>query len=336
DVTGTLEARTRGGGFPGTDFALAGGVIAASLETVPTPDRLRAEQGHIVYRQQRTTDYVEDRIASTVAARDYKDATDLIAFNARQDPVSEIELAGTLDGGHPVGAVLTDTLRKFTPLECQRLQGFPPVMIVDMDISRDELAATALAARHLITDLDTGKVFRTRGPGGMILNEPKEWGTSNVNGYRAGTLRVGEVRRQVRTHRVVWIAANGVPPHGASVCHRNNIKHDNRLSNLYLATPEQNSSDAKRDGLYRGNNDSRRKLSQDDYTLIIRDYAEGERTQQSLADEYGVSQSRVSQIVRMDDFYDGITMSDTQKYRQMGNAVAVPVAEWIMRRIAAS
>ena len=30
------------------------------------------------------------------------------------------------------------------------------------------------------------------------------------------------------------------------------------------------------------------------------------------------------------------TQSDTQRYRQMGNAVAVPVAEWVMRRIAAA
>ncbi len=34
-----------------------------------------------------------------------------------------------------------------------------------------------------------------------------------------------------------------------------------------------------------------------------------------------------------DDWYDGIEMSDSQKYRQMGNAVAVPVVEWIMKRI---
>ena len=27
--------------------------------------------------------------------------------------------------------------------------------------------------------------------------------------------------------------------------------------------------------------------------------------------------------------------ADTQRYRQLGNAVAVPVVEWIMRRIAA-
>ena len=37
-----------------------------------------------------------------------------------------------------------------------------------------------------------------------------------------------------------------------------------------------------------------------------------------------------------DDWYDGIEMSDAQKYRQLGNAVAVPVAEWIMRRISAA
>ncbi len=72
--------------------------VAASLETRPTSDRLRAEEGHIVYRQQRTTDYVEDQIASTVAAKDYKDATDLIT-----------------------GAIV----RRLTTLECQRLQGFP-------------------------------------------------------------------------------------------------------------------------------------------------------------------------------------------------------------------
>lgn len=40
---------------------------------------------------------------------------------------------------------------------------------------------------------------------------------------------------------------------------------------------------------------------------------------------------------RLQGFPDGWTdtpgNSDTQRYRQMGNAVAVPVVEWIMRRI---
>ena len=39
---------------------------------------------------------------------------------------------------------------------------------------------------------------------------------------------------------------------------------------------------------------------------------------------------------RLQGFPDGwtATQSDTQRYRQMGNAVAVPVAEWIMQRLA--
>jgi DNA (cytosine-5)-methyltransferase 1 len=41
---------------------------------------------------------------------------------------------------------------------------------------------------------------------------------------------------------------------------------------------------------------------------------------------------------RLQGFPDGWTAtpgnSDTQRYRQMGNAVAVPVVEWVMRRIA--
>ena len=34
-----------------------------------------------------------------------------------------------------------------------------------------------------------------------------------------------------------------------------------------------------------------------------------------------------------DNFYDGIVLSDTQKYKQMGNAVSVPVVEAIVSRL---
>src|SRR5690606_2748290 len=37
------------------------------------------------------------------------------------------------------------SVRRLTPLECERLQGFPPVMILDMDTTRDEIAAIALS-----------------------------------------------------------------------------------------------------------------------------------------------------------------------------------------------
>lgn len=94
----------------------------------------------------------------------------------------EDELSPTLHVGQSMAVHNKMNVRRLTPLECERLQGFPPAMMVDMSAARDELAATALAAGHLIADADTGKVYRTRGPGGRILSEIVEWGTAMVNG----------------------------------------------------------------------------------------------------------------------------------------------------------
>jgi DNA (cytosine-5)-methyltransferase 1 len=58
--------------------------------------------------------------------------------------------------------------------------------------------------------------------------------------------------------------------------------------------------------------------------------------------EQGVPRTGVRRLTpleceRLQGFPDGHTdipgNSDTQRYRQLGNAVAVPVAEWIMRRL---
>jgi DNA (cytosine-5)-methyltransferase 1 len=56
-----------------------------------------------------------------------------------------------------------------------------------------------------------------------------------------------------------------------------------------------------------------------------------------LADEWGVRRLSTLECERLQGFPDGWTdipgNSDTQRYRQLGNAVAVPVAEWILRRL---
>ncbi|OCC05152.1 hypothetical protein BA190_09565 [Labrys sp. WJW] len=49
-----------------------------------------------------------------------------IAFNARQDPTSDLEISGALDGdGYTAGVLTHWRVRRLMPVECERLQGFP-------------------------------------------------------------------------------------------------------------------------------------------------------------------------------------------------------------------
>ena len=59
---------------------------------------------HAVYARQRVDEFKNDDIASTQSARQAKDATDLIVEPDRQH---------------------AQLIRRLTPLECERLQGFP-------------------------------------------------------------------------------------------------------------------------------------------------------------------------------------------------------------------
>ena len=72
-------------------------------------DSLRITQSsgldrHAVYARQRVDEFKNDNIASMQSARQAKDATDLVAEPERQ---------------------YAQFIRRLTPLECERLQGFP-------------------------------------------------------------------------------------------------------------------------------------------------------------------------------------------------------------------
>ena len=59
---------------------------------------------HAIYSRQRVDDFRHNDVASTQSARQYKDATDLICQQAE---------------------ACAHLIRRLTPLECERLQGFP-------------------------------------------------------------------------------------------------------------------------------------------------------------------------------------------------------------------
>lgn len=100
--------------------------------TLNTADR------HCVFSQQRSDEYVSNGVVSTQSARQYKDSTDLVcemdvAGVDCRNGAENGDLSGTLqsktDGGYSLNNVhpvrIGKLIRRLTPLECERLQGFP-------------------------------------------------------------------------------------------------------------------------------------------------------------------------------------------------------------------
>lgn len=237
-------------------------------------------------------------------------------------------------------------IRRLTPLECERLQGFPEIIKADIEnMSKDEFIALNLASGQIIADCKSGKVYTTKGPGGIALAKPKELAGTIVNGYRVVSIRNGAVKKQCRVHRVIWIAQNGVIPEGMVVDHINNDKLDNRIENLQLLTPEDNSSKASNDGLYlSGDENPASVISEQARIEIALWYQTGEFTIRQLAEKYGISKSRVHQIVKAYGWTDigewtdakGKThkTSDTARYKALGNSIALPFWHWLLIRFA--
>ena len=120
-VAPTMSARYGTGG---------NNVPLIAQETAPSQ-----EPAHAMFSRQRVDVFREDAVASTQSARQHKDATDLVMDVAGLDCRNGREngdLCGTLQQGttgsslnsiHPVRT--GQFIRRLTPLECERLQGFP-------------------------------------------------------------------------------------------------------------------------------------------------------------------------------------------------------------------
>lgn len=72
-------------------------------------------------------EYVDDGSTSTIKQRDYKDATDLVAVHGTQDPCTSEHTAFALgrNSGQENALYRHMQVRRLTPVECERLQGFP-------------------------------------------------------------------------------------------------------------------------------------------------------------------------------------------------------------------
>ena len=84
---------------------------------------------------------------------------------------------------------------------------------------------------RVVINPDTGECFDLKGK--RLGTTPKQ----------TGYLRVCLMNREYRLHRLVWLWVHGTHvPDGMTLDHINGVKIDNRICNLRLATPAQNSA----------------------------------------------------------------------------------------------
>lgn len=124
------------GGIAILDMTHANDVIRECGEIVPSLQARMGTGGNqvpLTYQMQGFGDYREGKVASSCKQRDYKDSTDLVCAVDCRNFTENGNVNGTLQAKESGGSSLnlnnvcrqSGTVRRLTPLECTRLQGFP-------------------------------------------------------------------------------------------------------------------------------------------------------------------------------------------------------------------
>lgn len=126
---------------------------------------------------------------------------------------------------------------------------------------------------------------------------PGDW-----EGYSFVSLMTETTRTVVSVHHVVLQTFVGPRPNKKEGCHKNDVRFDNRLSNLYWGTHKENLQDAIKNGKMknrlRGENNPLVKLSREKIYQIRRLYSTGNFLQKDLAKKFNVHYSFISLVVR--------------------------------------
>lgn len=134
------------------------------------------------------------------------------------------------------------------------------------------------------------------GTKGNVL-KPVIWGS---RGHVAVKVGGGRKTSKKYVHRLVLMAFVGLPEQGKVGCHRNDIKTDNRIENLYWGTYKQNTADQIRNGKFYfavGEGNGMTKYSDETIKKIKSEYTGKRGEQSALAKKYGMSVSNVHLIV---------------------------------------
>lgn len=111
-------------------------ILDSQQIALPLPDNIGITQSsgldhHAVFSRQRVGVFKDEDIASTQSARQHKDATDLVCQPTYQQAVGTIGYTDHKGVNNQFVSEdkciveRTSLIRRLTPLECERLQGFP-------------------------------------------------------------------------------------------------------------------------------------------------------------------------------------------------------------------
>lgn len=153
--------------------------------------------------------------------------------------------------------------------------------------ANDKLIADLISDGTISVDLTAGHAFSSRS------NTPtKPLGSPTKKGYIRVALTVKGKCRALMVHRIIWIAANGIPPESTpQINHKDTCKSNNSIGNLELQTNAGNAQHAAMHGLLgkgRGEKARTAKLTAADVISLRKQYDEGMATT-AIAAQFGIT-----------------------------------------------